>query len=230
MRYLFLSFTLLVLFGTTIQAQTDFEPYFIYQKGSKIKIGHFNKRQIPQGYTVYTVIDVNETDSVDYLKLQVESLNKYQKELNSEIFWAEYHEGEIKIEKLFMLSVDTLAKIDEESYNIAGRDYILPAFLGNGIALSSAWVELSNNDSIAFKVSEYSRVVDNFEKINTAIGEFDVCVISSKLETKYNEPLLYTVYTYFSKGIGPVRTYYYNTKRKLVKYSEIVEMDIPGKS
>ncbi|HOZ30641.1 MAG TPA: hypothetical protein PLL66_06955 [Bacteroidales bacterium] len=229
MRFTFFSFALLVLLGTTLQAQTDFEPYFIYQKGSKIKIGHFNKRQIPQGYTVYTVIDVTKTDSIDYLKLQVESLNKYQKALNSEIFWAEYHEGEIKIEKLFMLPVDTLAIIDEENYDIEGRDYILPAFLGNGIALSSAWVELSSNDSIAFKVSEYSRVVDNFEKIKTEIGDFDVCVISSKLETQYDVPELFTVYTYFSKGIGPVRTYYYNTKRKLVKYSEIVEMDIPGK-
>jgi hypothetical protein len=230
MRLIFFSFALLVLIGTTLQAQTDLEPYFIYQKGSKIKIGHFNKRQIPQGYTVYTVIDVNETDSVDYIKLKVESLNKYQKFLNSEIFLAEYHDGEMKIEKLFMLPIDTLARIDEETYDISGRDYILPAFLGNGIALAAAWVELSNNDTIAFKVSEYSRIVDNFEKINTAIGEFDVCVISSKLETKYGEPILYTVYTYLSKGIGPVRTYYYNTKRKLVKYSEIVEMDIPGKS
>lgn len=229
MRLIFFSIALLVLIGTTLQAQTDLEPYFIYQKGAKIKIGHFNKRQVPQGYTVYTVIEVNETDSVDYLKLQVESLNKYQKSLHSEIFAAEYNAGEMKIEKLFMLPIDTLATIDEDEYNIDGRDYILPAFLGDGIALSSAWVELTENDSIAFKVSEYSRVVDNFEKIKTTVGEFDVCVISSKLETQYDEPTLYTVYTYLSKGIGPVRTYYYNTKRKLVKYSEIVEMEIPGK-
>lgn len=227
---LFLLSATLLFSVTCLKAQTDFEPYFIYQKGSKIKIGHFNSRSIPQGYSIYTVEDVNETDSVSYITFKVETLDKYQRPLHSQNFNAKFHEGEISIEKLIMIPVDTLATIEEENYQIEGKDFVIPAFLGNGINLASAWVELSVNGSTAYKVSEYSRVVDNFEQIKTGIGNFEACVISSKLESVFGEAELLTVYTYYSKGIGPVRTDYFNTKRKMVKYSEIVAIEIPGKS
>jgi len=231
MKFFLYFFTFsLVISTTTLNAQTDFEPYFIYQKGSKIKLGHYNIRRIPQGYTVYTIEDVNETDSVSYLTLKVDSQDKYGKPLNSEIFTAMFFEGEISIEKLFMLPVDTLVGLNKDDYSIKGRDFIIPAFLGNGIAISSAWVELSEGDSTAYKVSEYSRMVDKFENIQTGIGDFDACVISSKLETNFGETELLTVQSWYSKGIGPVRVNYYNTKRKLIRYSEIIEMQIPGKS
>jgi hypothetical protein len=220
----------IILSGITLKAQTDFEPYFIYKKGSKIKIGHFNLRSVPQGYSVYTVEDVNETDSISYLTIKVETLDKYQRPINSQNFSATFHEGEISFDKRFMINVDTLAILDEENYNISGKNLVIPAFLGNGISLASAWVELTKNDTTALKISEFSRVVDNFEKIETEIGEFDVCLISSKLETRYIETELLTVNTYYSKGIGPVRINYYNVKRKMIKFSEIVEISIPGKS
>lgn len=211
-------------------AQTNFEPYFLYLKDSKVKIGHYNRRAIPLGFTVYTVTDYTDTDTIDYFTLKVETLDRYQRLLNTETFDARFFEGEVVVEKLFMMNVDTLAVIDEANYVIEGRDYVIPAFLGNGIALSSAWVELIKNDQSAYKISEFSRMVDSFEKIKTAAGEFDACLISSKLETNYGENELFSVYAYYTRGIGPVRINYFNTKRKLVKYSEIVEYSIPGKS
>lgn len=211
-------------------AQTSFEPYFLYLKDSKVKIGHYNRRAIPQGFTVYTVTSYNDTDTVDYFTIKVETLDRYQRLLNTENFDARFFEGEVVVEKLFMMNVDTLAAIDEANFDIEGRDYVIPAFLGNGITLSSAWVELIKNDVSAYKISEFSRVVDSFEKIKTAAGEFEACIISSKLESHYGETELLSVYTYYTRGIGPVRINYFDTKRKLVRYSEIVEYSIPGKS
>lgn len=211
-------------------AQTNFEPYFLYLKDSKVKIGHYNKRAIPQGFTVYTVTEYIDTDTIDYFTLKVETLDRYQRLLNTETFDARFFEGEVVVDKLFMMNVDSLAVIDETNYIIEGRDFVIPAFMANGIALSSAWVEFIKNDQSAYKISEFSRMVDSFEKIKTAAGEFDVCLISSKLETNYGENELFSVYAYYTRGIGPVRINYFNTKRKLVKYSEIVEYSIPGKS
>lgn len=211
-------------------AQTNFEPYFLYLKDSKVKIGHYNRRAIPQGFTVYTVADYNDTDTIDYYTIKVETLDRYQRLLNTETFDARFFEGEVVVEKLFMMNVDTLAAIEEDNFVIEGRDYIIPAFLGNGIALSSAWVELIKNDVSAYKISEFSRTVDSFEKIKTTAGEFDACLISSKLETNYGETELLNVYAYYTRGIGPVRIDYFNAKRKLVRYSEIVEYSIPGRS
>lgn len=231
MKILFFLLSITLFFSVTcLQAQTDFEPYFIYKKGSVVKMGHFNRRHIPLGYSIYTVEDVIETDTMNYITLKVETLDKYQRPLNVERYNASFFEGEMIIDKLFLLPVDTLASIVEDNYNIDGKDFVIPAFFGSGIGLSSSWVELVDENNKSIKVSEYSRVVDNFENIETAIGKFEACVISSKLEYRFSENELLTVNTYYSKGIGPVRINYYDTKRKMIKYSEIVEMEIPGKS
>lgn len=222
----------LILFFTLLSAisvaQTNFEPYFIYKKDSKVKIGHYNLRAVPQGFTVYTVTDYIDTDTIDYFTLKVETLDRYQRLQKTESFKARFFEGEVVIEKLFLIDLDMLASI--ENYTVEGRDYVIPAFLGNGIVLSPAWAEMIKNDTSAYKISEFSRIVDSFDKIKTAAGEFDACIITSKLETRYGETELLSVYSYFSRGLGPVRTNYYNTKRKLVRYSELVEYDVPGKS
>jgi hypothetical protein len=227
-KILLLSF--FVLLAILSVAQTSFEPYFLYLKDSKVKIGHYNRRSIPQGFTVFTVIDYTDTDTIDYYTIKVETLDRYQRPINEETFDASFFEGEVVVEKLFLMNIDTLTLIDEASYLIEGRDYVIPAFLGNGIALSSTWVELIKDEKTVYKISEFSRVVDSFEKIKTAAGEFDACIISSKLEMNYGETTLLSVYAYYTRGIGPVRINYYNTKRKLVRYSEIVEYSIPGKS
>ncbi len=208
-------------------AQNPDAPYFIYQEGAKIKIGHFNKRKVPQGYTVYTVSNVNETDSVDYITIKAESLDPYQKPLNSTEFEAEFYNGEISIDMIYLMPVDTLATIEDNDWDINGKRFIIPAFLANGISLSASYITLETDNNKHFKASEFSRVVDNFEKLDTDLGKFETCVISSKLELQFAETEIYNITTWYSKGIGPVRTNYYNQKRKLTKYSEIVEIILP---
>ena len=232
MKGLFFNFLIIVflIFGTNLFSQDNDAPYFIYKKGAKIKIGHFNKRQIPQGYTVYTVTDVNETDSVNYITIKAETFDPYEKPLNFTEIEAVYKDGEISLDMLYLIPVDSLAAISLEDWNLQGRDFIMPAFLGNGISLKAAYVELETDDNRYIKVSEFSRIVDKFEKLKTNIGEFETCVISSKLEMQFAENELFTIYTWYSKGIGPLKTNYYNNKRKLVKYSEVVEIVMPEKS
>ncbi|MBN2777664.1 MAG: hypothetical protein JXR36_08480 [Bacteroidales bacterium] len=220
----------LIVFSVSVFAQNNDAPYFIYEEGAQIKIGHFNKRQVPQGYTIYTVTNVIETDTADYITIKAESLDPYEKPLNSSEFEAVYFDGQISLDKLYLIPVDTLASIEENDWHINGRDFIMPAFMGNGIALAAAYIELETDDNKFFKVSEFSRMVDKFEKYKTKIGEFETCVVSSKLEMQFSGNEIYTIYTWYSKGIGPIRTDYYNQKRKLVKYSEIVEIVLPEKS
>ena len=226
------SLFLLIFIGVsfTCISQTDLAPYFIYQKGATIKMGHFSQNKKPLGYTVYSVTDVNETDSITYITLQVESLDIYEKHISSMNFEAQCSEGGFSVNKLFLFPIDTLIAIDSDKYNAEGRDFIVPAFLGNGISLISAWAEIKTTDNLYYKVSEYSRVVEKFEKVKTGVGEFEACVISSKFESQFETTDFFTVYKWYAKGIGPVRINYYNKKRKPVKYSEIVEIDLPEKS
>lgn len=216
--------------GLNLFSQKADAPYFIYEKGAKIKIGHYNKRRVPQGFTVYTVTNVRETDSVDYITIKAESFDPYQKPLNSTEIEAVYNDGEIAIDMLYLIPIDSLAAMSRENWDLNGRDFIMPAFLGNGLALTAAYVELQTDDHKFIKVSEFSRMVDKFEKIKINIGEFETCLISSKLEMQFAENELFTIHTWYSKGIGPLRTNYYNNKRKLVKYSEVVEIIAPEKS
>ena len=217
----------LSLFGVS---QTDFEPYFIYQKGAKVKIGHFSKNKMLQSYTVYSITNVIETDSIRYITINVESLDRYERHISSMNFDAECFEGEFSVNKLFLFPIDTLIALGSDKLDVVGRNFIVPSFLGNGISLISAWVELDVGNNQYYKVSEYSRVVEKFESIKTDIGDFDACVISSKLESQFSNTEFYTVYKWYAKGIGPVRINYYNKQRKLVRYSEIVEVDLPKKT
>lgn len=219
-----------LIFSLNVHAQDNDVPYFIYEKGAKIKIGHFSKRQIPQGYTVYSVTNVIKTDSIDHITIKAESFDAYEKPLNFTEIEAIYNDGEISLNMLYLVPVDSLATIFIEDLDLNGRDFIMPAFLGNGIALTAAYVELETDDDKYIKVSEFSRVVDKFEKIKIGVGEFETCVISSKLEMQFAKNELFTIQTWYSKGIGPLRTNYYNNKRKLVKYSEVVEIILPEKS
>ncbi len=232
MKGLFFTFLTIIFLisGTNLFSQDNDAPYFIYEQGAQIKIGHFNKRQIPQGYTVYTVANVTETDSVDYITIKAETFDPYEKPLNVTEIQAVYEDGGISIDMLYLIPVDTLAAISIEDWDLQGRDFIIPSFLGNGIALTAAYVEIETVDNRYIKVSEFSRMVDKFEKLKTSVGEFETCVISSKLEMQFAENELFTIHTWYSKGIGPLRTNYYNNKRKLVRYSEVVEIVMPEKS
>lgn len=219
-----------IIISTLGFSQTDFEPYFMYQEGTKVKIGHFNKRQIPLGYSTYTVSNVEETDSIDYLTIKVETSDKYDKPLYELSFNAEFFEGEISIDKLILLPIDTLIVIKDNDWDIMGRNLIIPSFLGAGIEVASAWIELYTDDNKLYKASEFSRIVERFEEIDTEAGEFETCMISSKVELIVGESKIYTLNTWFAKGIGPVRINYFNEKRKLVKYSEVIEVSLPEKS
>lgn len=232
MRHYFLFIFLLSIFigKQDIIAQDDSAPYFLYEEGTKVKIGHYNKRKIPQAFTVYTVKNVIKTDSIDYITISVESQDKYQKPLNSFEFEAELEDGNFAIEKTFLIPIDTLAAIEENDWNIDGRDYIMPAFIATGIELSAAFVSLETDDNKYYQVSQFSRQVEKFETLETEVGEYETCVVSSKLELQLGEPEIYTVFTWYAKGIGPIRVNYYNKKRKFVKYSEIVEIIQPEKS
>lgn len=220
----------LVFISTLGFSQTDFEPYFMYQEGAKVKIGHYNKRQIPLGYSTYTVSSVIETDSIDYLIIKVETSDKYDKPLHELSFDAEFFEGQVSIDKLILLPIDSLILIEDKDWDIMGRDLIIPSFLGDGIEVASAWIELYTDDNKLLKASEFSRIVERFEEIETEAGDFDACMISSKVELIIGESKVYTLNTWFAKGIGPVRINYFNEKRKLVKYSEVIEVSLPDKS
>ncbi len=220
----------LVFISTLGFSQTDFEPYFMYQEGAKVKIGHYNRRQIPLGYSTYTVSSVIETDSIDYLTIIVGTFDKYDKPLHELSFDAEFFEGQVSIDKLILLPIDSLIAIEGNEWDVMGRDLIIPSYLGVGIEVTSAWIELYTEDNKLFKASEFSRVVERFEEIETAAGNFDACMISSKVELIIGESKLYTLNTWFAKGIGPVRINYYNEKRKFVRYSEVIEVSLPDKS
>ena len=73
-------------------------------------------------------------------------------------------------------------------------------------------------------------MVDKFEKIKTLNYSFDACLISSKYEIQSDEQsknVFYTVEKWYAPELGPVRIYYYNNKRKLVKFSEVVDYFLP---
>ncbi len=229
--YFFIYFSLLfILFSFNSFSQNSDAPYFIYEEGAKIKIGHFNKRQVPQGYTIYTVTSAINTDSINYITIKAESLDKYQKPLNSTEFEAEYFNGDISIDMLYLMPIDTLAAINDNDWDIIGRKFNMPSFLANGLALTSSYIILETDNNKYFKVSEFGRIVDRFEKLDTKLGEFETCMITSKLELQFAETEIFTISTWYSKGIGPLRVNYYNEKRRLVKYSEIVEIILPEKS
>lgn len=224
----------LFIFNLTLTSflfsQNNLEPYFIHTKGAKLKIGHYNLRSIPQSYTVYTLSKVFIQNEKTFLDIKVDNLDRHQNFISSQNFLAEMSDEGIIFDKTFIINIDTLANINKNDYVINGRDLLIPNYFGAGMNLLSGWVEFVKNDEVKYKVSEFSRVIDSHETIKTKIGDFETWLVFSKHEANYYNNDMLNVYTYYVKGIGPVRTNYYNAKRKLVRFSEIVEYETPENS
>lgn len=223
---IFLAFV--IFFSLNSIAQNDINTaYFLTQEGSKSKIGHFNHRQRPMSYTVLSVLSVEPDEDAKKIKLNVSQYDKFDNYVSETIFHLIYRNGEVLIPGSYLFSQELPDYQISEASEMRSRDFIIPAFLGNGMNLKPAFAETETVGNQTIKVTDFGRTVDNFEKIDTKAGVFDACVISSKREITNGETEVYTVYSWYSKGVGPVLTRYYNDKRKLVRYSEIVELNIP---
>ncbi len=207
------------------QSQNSDILYFLNKENSMLKIGHFNKTYNPSGYTQYKIEKVTQTDSSRILIMSIVNFDKYNKPFSFDTINIIKQNGFFKIDPEFLISDQNIA-INE---NISGREVLFPTVLSTGMGLSSAWIEFYSNEKY-LKISEFSRVVDKFEKIKTLNYSFDACLISSKYEIQSDEQSenrFYTVEKWFAPELGPVRINYYNNKRKLVKFSEVVEYYLP---
>lgn len=229
MKFIFVFFALFLFLNNSF-SQVSAQPYFISEKGSKLTICHYNLRSVPLSYTVYSVVDVEVRDSKEFVDLKIENFDKYKRFLNSHKISAQITDEGFLLDKTFIMDIDTLLKLNNQDYIVNGRDFLIPFHFNTGMSLISSWIEYLENDQTKYKVSEFARTIENYETVSTKIGDFDAWVVLSKQEINYGNTEMFTVSTYYSKGIGPVRINYYNSKRKLAKYSEIVAYEIPEKS
>lgn len=208
-----------------IFSQENSRFYFLCEQESMIKLGHFNKRYIASGYTEYRIKQIIQTDSSKTLVMLVTNYDKFNKILSQDTIFIKKTNELLRIEPEFLISDQNI----EINSFLSNHELIIPQELSAGMALNSAWIEVESSEKY-YKFSEFSRTVDKFEKVKTLIGYFDACLISSKFEVQTNEQtenLFFSVEKWYAPGLGPVRINYYNNKRKLVKFSEVVEYKLP---
>jgi hypothetical protein len=210
----------------TIVSQNDNQAYFLLSEGSTIRLGHFNRRQRPLGFTEYKVVEVSENEQGKDVVIRISHFDRLNNPLYDGEISVVLNNGDVVLPGEYLLYSEFLEYSVSTDAETRDRDMIIPGFLGNGMNLTPSFIELEDNHSVV-KITDFSRVVNNFETITTAAGEFDACVISSKREVQTDEMEVYTVYTWLSQGIGPVKMRYYDERRKLVKYSELIDYQ-PG--
>lgn len=226
MKRIFFIFIAVLIFISNSQSQNSDILYFLNKENSMLKIGHFNKTYTPSGYTQYKIEKVTETDSSKILTMSIVNFDKFNKPFSFDTINVVKQKSFLKIDPEFLISDQN---ISFKENIISGREIVFPAILSTGMGLSSAWIEFHSKEKY-LKISEFSRMVDKFEKIKTLNYSFDACLISSKYEIQSDEQsknVFYTVEKWYAPELGPVRINYYNNKRKLVKFSEVVDYFLP---
>lgn len=234
MKTLLFSFIAIFIFEAIIttndlKSQNNQESiaFFLTKEGAKSRIAHFNRRNRTTGFTDYEVISVSEKETGKEIRLRITKLDQYQNPLYEKEHDISYTNGELVIPAEYLLFTELPEMASSSNNNVRERDIIIPAFLGNGMSLTSSFIEIDTGGTLPLKVSDFSRTVNNFESIETPAGDFQACVISSKREVQNEATEIYTVYTWISQGVGVVKTQYFNDRLRLVKYSKIIELVIP---
>ncbi len=222
-------FLVLSLFLTPYDtvAQKDNSGYFLITEGAKTRLGHFNRRQRPLGFTEYKVLNVKENEIGKDVVLKISHFDRLNNPLSETELTVKYKNGDVILPAEYLLFIELPEHSESLDMDSRNRELVIPGFLGNGMNLTPSFIELNNEQSL-IKVTDFSRTVNNFENVATAAGDFASCVITSKREVLSDKMEVYTVYTWLSQGVGPVKMRYYDERLKLVKYSEILEFT-PGR-
>ena len=206
------------LIPTTGRAQN---PFFPNKEGVILTYANMDKNGKPTDYVRYTITKVASTDAQNFeVTYDTEALDKKQ-----EVLFKMPVEIHVKNGTVHFDPSSSMGKM-MEGVTVTGEGTVVPANLEEGMMLddSSVTVKMGSLTVVFSKITE-TKVVAK-EELTTPAGTFECYKVQSKVNGKaMGFRSENTVYTWYARNIGTVRTETYDKKNKLVSSGELILME-----
>ncbi len=215
---------LLLFLNSSVFAQCN--QYFVLKKGTTWKFSSYNAKGKLQGTNEQKVISYKETDTGFESKLLITSKDEKGNQLIDGTTTLICKDGIIFFDLEDMIPEETMQSFQSFEMTMKGTNVELPNDLSTGQELKDADMTMDVNMApmkIKVNIKITDRKVLGEEKITTSAGTFDCYKISQKLYMKAMVKVEGSSIEWFAKGIGIVKSEFYNKKGKLSGYSLLTE-------
>jgi hypothetical protein len=210
-------------------ASQDCATYFPTTVGTELEVQYFNAKDKLQTISTYKVTDVDQT--ADGMKIQthlrVEPQGKGDPFEDDFVFYCKGNTFYFEMEQFLKdMQMDQFENMD---VSVESEDLGFPAKMVPGDVLDDANIKITIESGgmriMSMTMNIIDRKVEGRESITTPAGTFDCYKITHTVESKTIGTVKMSAVTWYSEGVGAVRTEDYNSKGNLQGYSILTRLD-----
>lgn len=220
----------LVLFTSTVDAQTECKPYVPVSEGTTWEITNYSAKGKATGKTSYELEEKVETGNSATFTIAATSYDAKGKESFSNKFEASCVDGKFNFDMAFMIDGAAMASYQNLDVDVDATDFEIPpmdAAAGTELEDGSLTVNVGSNSMTMFKMTVLvtDRKVEAREERTTPAGTFDCLRLTQHVSTKMMVKIEASSKEWYAEEVGMVRSESYNKKEKLTGYSELTKLD-----
>ncbi len=231
MKKITLSLTLFVLcFAFNLKAQSDnCNGYFAFEKGTKLDITFYDKKDKTTSVGKYEVISNEQKDGATVISFKNETYDKKGELITSGNYDITCKDGQIYAD-VRNIAVDMMPANTNAQVEITGDKLVYPPTLSEGQQLPDVESEVKSSTGgmtlLTVKMKLTNRKVAGFETVETPAGKFECVKITYDSEMKMG--IMGTkkqqMTEYLAKGLGVIKSET-REKGKRVYWHQITKLE-----
>jgi len=203
--------------------------YMPFKEGLSYELTNYNKKGKMLSANRNKVTSLTSTGEGLKAVVETETLDKKGETMSKGSFGMECKGGAIYIDMSSMLDPHTMAGFSTMEAEISGDALQIPSDLAAGQTLPDGTMEMKVNTGglrmMTIRLAITDRKAEAEETLTTPAGSFDCIKISQNTEMKMVIKMKYKTLSWYAMGVGIVRTENYNSKGKLMSYSELTKFE-----
>ncbi len=219
----------LIAFTATSPAQDNLceSGYMPFKEGLSYELTNYNKKGKMLSASRTKITSITSSGEGVKAVVETETLDKKGESINQSSFGMECKGGTIYVDMSSMLDPQAMAGFSTLEAEVSGDALQLPNDLSAGQTLPDGTLEMKVSTGglkmMTIWLAITDRKVEAEETVTTPAGSFDCIKMSQNSEMKMVIRKKYKTVSWYAKGVGIVRTESYNSKGKLMSYSELTK-------
>lgn len=218
---------IIVFLSGTIYSQDECN-VFLPEEGATLTYRNYNKKGKLSSTTTTEVLSVKEKeDGTHYRVRQFISDGKEKNDIDNTL---EYRcdGNKFYVDMQTILIPEQMNSIEGGTVVVETEDMFFPLDLEPGMELNDGHIKMDASVeymTVSINVRSFYRKVEAFEEIEVAAGKFMAWKISGNIESKFGfMRVAFKTVEWYVKDIGIVRSESYDNKKKLLGYTELLNI------
>ena len=216
----------------TIGAFAD-EPFFASQKGMVLTTASTNARGRIEGFTRMVIGDVKNSENNKTIFYTMELLDRNQRPTGKagiREYNVTINTGVLEFELINMMDIYFASR--EMNYELRSGKLKIPSNMTNGTTIEDSWMYMAFRIPVIGEVTAYTTMTNircvGIETITVPAGTFEAFKVTTTSSTETSgfgrAAIVNTSYTWYTKGIGVVKSVNMDDKGKIESSTELYEL------